>query len=530
MARLVCGPFRRSTRVLAKASRHSLKREQPSRMSAFHEASSQLLRPLRVAADRDFAALQRMPNLVADVGRACAKFEELAIPEDLHRQVRAHVESFAAGSDARALREAVARLIESAEAWTRPEFAEGLLARSPTALAGVGPKRAEVLASRGIRTIADLIFYLPTRYDDRRALAKVCDLEVGRQATFIGEVKSIDRQSRGSGGRHLQGRQGRQGRQILEAVVGDDTGSVNLKWFRSIASIEKDLERGALFLITGDVKRYRFSKEIVHPELERIDPDGDTAEGVAPAEGTRNSPSGDQLGDDRHRNIVPHYPAPEGIHAKTLRRLIRSALAGYSDLVEGCLPAELVAGRGLPDVGSALRMVHAPDLHADLSRYEHFASAAHERLVLEELYLLQLGLVLRRAARAENPGIAIVTDAERVRAAPQALPFNLTSAQARVWREIAADLARPHPMNRLLQGDVGSGKTAVALLAAVAVAASGRQTALMAPTELLAEQHALSMQALTGANQRVLGLRIGLLTASRPWRPASSISWWARKR
>jgi ATP-dependent DNA helicase RecG len=469
------------------------------RLSGFHEAGARLLRPLELAAANDFAALGNTPDLSSEWVRACSRFDDLALPDDIQRAARKLVADFAPEVKGPALRAAVARAIALLTEWSQPEFGERLLARPTTVLAGVGPKRAKLLASRGIHSVSDLVFYLPTGYDDRRALAKVCDLEVGRRATFIGEVKSLDRKSLGAG----RGR-----RRILEVVIGDETGSVNLKWFQSAGSLEKELERGALFLVTGDVKRYRFSKEIVHPELERI--------GGAPSEHDAGGASEAEFEQtvDRHRNIVPHYPIPEGIPPRTLRRLIRSAADAYSDLVEGCLPEALIEERGLPEPGAALRRVHAPDLHADLSRYEDFRSLAHERLVLEELYLLQLGLVLRRAARAERPGVAIDITGDRVRAAPQALPFALTSAQARVWREIARDLARPHPMNRLLQGDVGSGKTAVALLAAVAVAANGRQAALMAPTELLAEQHARSLRALSGGNQRVLGLRVGLLTAS----------------
>jgi ATP-dependent DNA helicase RecG len=477
--------------------------------SAFHEARAQLLRPLAFAASDEFAALAKMPDLARDVRRACSHFDSLALPEDLLGRVRGLAGDFAPGISGSALRASVGRAIAQLEPWSKPEFVEGLLARPVSVLSGVGPKRAKLLASRGIRTVSDLVFYLPTRYDDRRALAKLCDLEVGRRATFIGEIKSVDRKSPRSGGR--RGR-------TLTAVIGDETGSINLKWFRSAGAVEKDLERGALFLVTGDVKRYRFSMEIVHPELERIDTTGETKdEADAPADVGFDQTS------DRHRNIVPHYPTPEGIPPRTLRKLIRSAVDAYSDLVEGCLPESLTTRRGLPEPGDALRRVHAPDLHADLSSYEAFGSTAHERLVLEELYLLQLGLVLRRAARVQIPGIAIDVALARVRAAPQSLPFALTSAQARVWREIAADLAQPHPMNRLLQGDVGSGKTAIALLAAVAVAANGRQVALMAPTELLAEQHCRSIQVLSGANQRILGLRIGLLTASLPRAEAADV-------
>ena len=467
-------------------------------MSAFHGASKQLLRPLANASARNFSALEKLSDLAADVRRACSHFDNLALPEDLRGSVRALAADFTPELEGPALRAAVACAIAKVEEWSQPEFAERLLARPVTAVSGVGPKRAKLLGSRGLRTVSDLVFYLPTDYDDRRALAKVCDLEVGRRATFIGEIRSFGSKSLRSGGRH---------RRILEVVIGDETGSINLKWFQSAGAIEKELEPGALFLVTGDVKRYRFTKEIIHPELERIGATG---------EAEKNGEADFEQTADRHRNIVPHYPAPEGIPPRTLRKLIRSAADTYSDLVEGCLPQSLVASRGLPEPGAALRRVHAPDLHADLSRYEEFRSPSHERLVLEELYLLQLGLVLRRAARAQVPGIAIDTAGDRVRAAPQSLPFALTSAQARVWREIAADLAKPHPMNRLLQGDVGSGKTAIALLAAIAVAADGRQAALMAPTELLAEQHYRSLQALSGANQRILGLRIGLLTASLP--------------
>ncbi len=481
---------------------------QTSPASAFHEAVGRLLRPLRFAAGGDFAGSRRMPDLAADVQRACAGFDDLAVPHDLRRKVRDITSAFAQDMDADALRDAVVRTLEPVEAWSHAEFAEQLLARPVEHLPGVGPKRAKQLASRGLRSISDLIFYLPTRYDDRRALAKVCDLEVGRHATFVGEIKSVERQSHRAKGRN---------RRILEAVIADETGSVNLKWFRSLGAIERDLVRGASFLVTGDVKRYRFEKEIVHPELERIESDASEvdSEGADSQVVANHSGANLEYG-ERHRSIVPHYPAPEGIHPRALRRLIRSAVEEYSDLVESCLPRELTDRRGLPALGLALRLVHAPDLQADLPGYEAFRSPAHERLVLEELYLLQLGLVLRRARRGESPGIAIDTDAERVRAAPQALPFSLTQAQARVWREIASDLSRPHPMNRLLQGDVGSGKTAVALLAAVAVAANGRQTALMVPTELLAEQHARSLQALAVVDQRVLGLRVGLLTASVP--------------
>jgi ATP-dependent DNA helicase RecG len=174
----------------------------------------------------------------------------------------------------------------------------------------------------------------------------------------------------------------------------------------------------------------------------------------------------------------------------------------------------LAQEQGLPEPADALRALHAPGVDADIEALRSGNNAARVRLVLEELYLLEVGLVLQRAQRGREPGIPITGDGPRSRAALAQLPFQLTGAQQRCCREIRADLARPHPMNRLLEGDVGSGKTVLAFLAAVAVAESGHQSALMAPTELLAEQHARTLQRLAAAAGPEAGLRLALLTAS----------------
>lgn len=469
--------------------------------SALVDAVERLLVPLRKA----LAGGVAVEGLAGEIREACAAFESLAVPADLKETLRDFGASFAATSEAEARRKLIREAGTRFAAWKDPDFAQACLRRPLTVLPGIGDKRAQTLADRGLTTIENLLFHLPTGYDDRRALCQVGDLEVGRRATFMGKIQSVDRRTL-----RVKGRS----RRMLEAVIGDETGSVNLKWFRALSSLDNELERGGRYLVTGDVKRYRFSLEIVHPELTRLDEDDDAAappvEQAAPA-ASQEAEEGDPL-----RSVEPVYPALDGVPPRTLRKLIRAALDGYADVVIGELPRVVVAARGLPGVGPSLRLVHAPDLQAELGDYDAFRSPAHERLVLEELYLLQLGLVLRRAARRSTRGVAIEAASERVRAAPQALPFKLTGAQARVWQEILSDLARPHPMNRLLQGDVGSGKTAIALLAAVAVAASGRQTALMAPTELLAEQHARSLERMVALAPRVLGLRIALLTSSLP--------------
>jgi len=204
------------------------------------------------------------------------------------------------------------------------------------------------------------------------------------------------------------------------------------------------------------------------------------------------------------------------MNPRTLRRLIGQAVDAYSDLVQGHLPSNVVDERGLPSVSVALRALHRPDSDVDVEQYAAFASPAHERLVMEELYLLELGLAMQRAKTSRRPGVAIDSERPESRTAAKALPWKLTGAQRRVIGEILGDLGRPHPMNRLVQGDVGSGKTAVAMLSAVAVAACGGQTALMAPTELLAEQHYRTLTKMVESGGGAIPLRVGLLTASLP--------------
>jgi ATP-dependent DNA helicase RecG len=451
-----------------------------------------LTRPLDFAARDDYAHVDRVRGLDDSVSRACEALRALAIPPDVRDLFAELAEGFRVRCTDEGIPAAVAEALERIAPLRAPGWAESVLARPTSVLPGVGPRRAESLSRRGLRTVGDLLFHLPARYEDRRTLERVDGLRVGQRATFVADVLLVDFVSSRAGGRP---------RRILQAVVGDGSGTLNLKWFRGAETIARGLEKGQKLLVTGDVKRYRFSKEIVHPEIERIDDE----------EGAGSAAVRDSL-----RRVVPRYTAPEGVNPRTLRRLIRLAVADYADLVAGHLPERLVRAQGLPPAATAIRLLHAPDPDADVEAYTARASAAHRRLVLEELYLLEVGLARRRAAEAALPGIRLSIEAPRIDAAEAALPFVLTGAQQRAWSEIRADLGRSAPMHRLLQGDVGSGKTVVALLAAVAAAASGRQAALMAPTELLAEQHARTLEKLCAGGGEPLALRIGLLTASRP--------------
>jgi len=453
----------------------------------FQDALDAITKPLDLAAADDFARLARFKHLERGVAPACVRALALALPPDVKRTIAQVEATFAKPLPEAEQRRAIERALVALAPLRDAAFADAAIARPLSGLPGIGPKRAEQLAQRGLRSVADLLFHLPSRYDDRRERVRIGDLAVGRRATFTGEVKVAA----------FGPRRGRV--RTFSAVLGDESGVVTLKWFRGGEAVAGSVKKGVRLRATGEVRRYKFSKEVIHPEIDVLREAGD---------------------DTENEGIVPEYPTPEGVPPRTFRRWVAAAVAQYSDLVPSTLPAKLAASLRLPPTPEALRQIHRPEAAAEPEALRLRQTAAHERLVLEELYLLEVGLALRHAEHAREPGVALDPARPGVEAAIAALPFRLTSAQQRAWREIATDLAEPHPMNRLLQGDVGSGKTAVAALACVAAAECGQQAALMAPTELLAEQHASTLASLlTGAPR----LRRALLTSSVPRADADAI-------
>lgn len=358
-----------------------------------------------------------------------------------------------------------------------------VLTQSIQFLKGVGPARAQMLRRLGIETIGDALALLPRRYDDRTNLKPIRSLQVGTQETFEGTILV-------SG----SSRTGR-GRRLYEMIVGDATGTMRCLWFQfHEAYMRQRYRTGQHVIVTGEVRINAYSgqrKEVHHPDLELIEAD-----------------EHEPLHTGR---MVPVYPATEGLHQKTLRTVIKRIVDEYAHQVEDCLPPALRQRLRLLEASQALREVHFPTADADLEALNHWSSEAHRRLVFEEFFLLELGLALRQRdttieeRRIAYRGTGALADQLRTQ-----LPFELTTAQEHVLAEIMANMRRPHPMNRLLQGDVGSGKTIVALLAMLLAIESGFQAAIMVPTEILAEQHYLTMHRLV----EPLGVRVMLLTSA----------------
>jgi len=452
-------------------------------MSRFRSAVQAIRGPFLFATQHAEEELKRAPGLRQTLLEALERPRGLDIPAAARSSVEAALRRIEVGDWPPKVEEPV---FQRLGALLEEDFPPQVLRQPTERIPGVGPKMAAALVRKEIHSVEDLLFFLPRSYEDRRELMSIAEVQVGHPACFKGTVTR-------AGVVPL-----RSGRRIFQVVVTDGTGTVQLKWFRGIAHFEDRIKPGVRLLVAGDVRRYRYAKELHHPEIEVL----------------REDTPVDEL-----PRIVPVYSAVEGIPPRTLRRVIESALRYASDLVDAYLPEDTVAELELPEVGESLRQVHLPSPDLDPDELRARRTPYHIRLVAEELFLLQAGLELRRAARVRRSSKPLAVDHPSVRRALAGLPFELTADQKRVWSEIAADLARPHPMNRLLVGDVGTGKTVLALLGAVAAHASDGLTALLAPTEILAEQHFETFRALASP----LGLRVALLTGSTPARERRSL-------
>src|SRR6266702_666157 len=329
---------------------------------------------------------------------------------------------------------------------------------------GVGPQRAELLAQRGIYTFEDLFGYLPFRYEDRIRFSKVKEIQPNGTYTIRARVMS------GQAVRTMRGRDA-----IYHLLVQDDTGQLPCKFFHG-GYLEGRLKPGQDLVLHGkaEVDRLRPARlEMINPQIETL--------------------SGEEIDSTEVGRIVPIYEAIGTFGSRAIRRAMYAAVQQIDPNMPDVLPEALRARLGFPSRSEAIIQTHFPTPEESLDALNPFRSPAQQRLIFEEFYLYQLSLALdRRAARNQN-AIAFRVREDAVREAlKRILPFKPTMGQKRVLGEIVADLEKPLPMNRLLQGDVGSGKTIIALQGAVIAIENGMQAALMAPTEILAVQHFLS--------------------------------------
>jgi ATP-dependent DNA helicase RecG len=353
-----------------------------------------------------------------------------------------------------------------------------------TQFRGIGPARSRALEEAGFRVVRDLLFHLPARYEDRRHVTRVSELETPVEVTLRGRLSQMKRV-----------RVRRRNLSLVRGLFSDASGSLPVLWFNQPYLVDR-VSPDQDYLLHGSLKASKSGRlELRNPSCE-------------PAERALHS-----------ARIVPIYPAVAGIGPAPLRRLFGRLMAQI-DLereIDEYLPGDLLTRYSLPRLGEALRRLHAPGVDADVGALNAFRSPSHLRLIYGEFLELQLELALLRQKEVRQEKTHEYRIDDRVRqAARDVLPFRLTGAQRRVLKEIVDDLAAPYPMLRLLQGDVGSGKTIIAALALVVALESGLQGAFMAPTELLAEQHFRTLSQLLGDRYRV-----ALLTASAPERPTA---------
>ncbi len=352
---------------------------------------------------------------------------------------------------------------------------------------GVGPRRGDLLSSRGIRTVQDLLFHIPKSYQDRANFVQLNALHVGQDAAVRARIyrsRVIQTRTRG---------------RIQDAILTDGTSFIHAKWFHGGYLQKKTFLPGRELVLFGRVEfdRHESTFVLFNPEFEMLEDAGESA----------------SLDIGRY---VPVYEEVAGITSRQLRRIVWAALADLAQDIEDPLPEEIRTANGFPDLGTSLRRIHFPEPPDDLALLNNRDSAYHRRFIFEEFFLLELVFALRRIEGRGVKGVRFETSAGIRDQVKKILPFHPTDAQKRVLKEIVEDLKAPYPMNRLLQGDVGSGKTIVAFEAIVLAVENGYQAVLMAPTEILAEQHHINVKRiLAPLGYRMCAVRSGIRKAEK---------------
>ena len=347
-------------------------------------------------------------------------------------------------------------------------------------LKGVGPRKAADLKRAGLVTVEDLLYRLPFRYEDRSRMQPIASLRPGTKAAVLGEIKSANLAVTR-----------RRGFKIFHAVVGDASGAIRCTWMNQ-AFLADVLKPHLQVVIFGDVKLDSTGLHFMNPEYELVS---------------------DDLSSVHTGRVVPFYEKTGTVTPNMQRRLVRQALDQLPPDIPDPLPADLRARLQLVPRRTAIEESHFPPNEASVDALNAFRTPAQHRLIFEEFFLFQIGHAWRRHASGSElkPFVPVVDDRIRASAA-KVLPFKLTPGQRQAVKEIVDDMLRPEPMHRLLQGDVGAGKTIVALLAAIVAMENGLQVAFMAPTEILAGQHYGNIARLLASSR----FRVDLLTGSTP--------------
>lgn len=472
-------------------------------------------RPLRFAAKNDFAGLHTLKGLDELIPALVHKALARATAQHMQEQCRTVAESFAAfyALDRPAQKLAVQQALALVAALKKrgaactgsgdvridggPPSAGGsytgdlsILSMPVTGIRGVGPKTARALMNIGIGTVEDVLYHAPRSYIDRRRISTISGLAPGCQATVSGTVTAA-RIGR------LSGRA-----RYFDLLVSDGSGMLCAKWFHVTMpfaqALKKKYPEGCRVLVSGQTTQFKFRLEMHHPEIDTLD--DDDAPAALPG-------------------MVPVYSLTEGVSQKTMQKISRHVVSQYVPQLPEYLPPALRREHDLLGLQSAFSGLHFPDGDAGCDALADCSSPFHRRIIFDELFLLQLMLALRKQGTALEKGTSFRVPRERLLQFTAALPFALTAAQQKALQEIIADMERPAPMNRLVQGDVGSGKTVVALIAAMIAHWNGCQAAVMAPTEILAAQHYKTIAGLTNSH----GISSVLLTGNmaKPARDAA---------
>ncbi len=445
-----------------------------------------LLKPLSFASKDDFLHIEAVKGIELLVSNLCSKAVSYDLSKDIEREFEVLEGLFCNYDDLddvqkRARISMAMELIEEIRARSSQiSLSEAknkieILMTPLKDVKGLGPRLAERFGKKGLKNIEDIFYFFPIRYEDRRNIKRISKVEIGKSEVVVGEILVL--------GEVFYGR-----RKVFEMSIGDETGILRAKWFNyRIPYFKRRYKAGQRLLLFGEVSSYAGQREIIHPDIEPIE-------------------SGKEDLDDL-KTIVPIYSQIDNLHQKTMRKIVKRIVEDYAEYAVGGVPDFILKRYNLMDLPGALRTMHVIDKTDTVDSINRLPKKS---IVFDEFFCLESGIAQRKAGLGKESGMSFNTDAKVVQKLLENMPFSLTKAQERVIEEIKDDMSSPHPMNRLLQGDVGSGKTIVALISALIAIDNGFQAALMVPTEILAEQHYLTSHRYLDP----IGINVALLTGS----------------